>query len=182
MSSQIKPGSTRFKPSATRSRRPVASDNMPGRKGFRCFWQRAGLSGSAAALASAAAAAQRAVAEGSSAWAPLNAVTHCIWPKTAFREEALSLRYTVTGGLIHAGSAVFWATLFESLAGLRPSIARASTAAAATAGIAYVVDYHVVPKRVTPGFEAHLSGKSFLAIYVALGAGLALAALARKPT
>jgi hypothetical protein len=43
-----------------------------------------------------------------------------------------------------------------------------------------MVDYHVVPKRITPGFEAHLSGKSFWAIYGALGAGPVLAALARK--
>ena len=132
MSTRIKQiASARFQPSATRWCRPVAFDKIFENKDLRDFLQRAGVSGGAAALASAAAAAQRAVTEGSSVWAPLNAVTHCLWPRTAFREKALSLRYTATGALIHAGSAVFWATLFESLAGPRPSFARASTAAAA---------------------------------------------------
>jgi hypothetical protein len=53
-------------------------------------------------------------------------------------------------------------------------------AAAATAATAYVVDYHVVPKRVTPGFEAHIDLRSFPKIYLALGAGFALAALIRR--
>ncbi|WP_236873617.1 hypothetical protein [Burkholderia sp. PAMC 26561] len=53
-------------------------------------------------------------------------------------------------------------------------------AAGITAATAYVVDYHVVPERVTPGFEAHVPPRSFVPIYAALGAGLALVALATK--
>ncbi|WP_284507644.1 MULTISPECIES: hypothetical protein [unclassified Caballeronia] len=36
-----------------------------------------------------------------------------------------------------------------------------------------------MPKRVTPGFEAHLSKRSLAMTYVALGAGFAIAALIR---
>ena len=42
--------------------------------------RRARVSGSAAAMSSAIIAARRAVAEGSTAYAPINAMTHCLWP------------------------------------------------------------------------------------------------------
>ncbi|WP_341845015.1 hypothetical protein [Caballeronia fortuita] len=80
------------------------------------------------------------------------------------------------------GSAVFWGVLFEALCAKRPRPAKIVTAAATTALIAYVVDYHAVPKRVTPGFEAHLSTRSLAMTYVALGAGFAMAALLRSRT
>ena len=54
-----------------------------------------------------------------------------------------------------------------------------ANAAATTALATYVVDYHVVPKRITPGFESHLSKDSLGLTYVALGAGFALAAVLR---
>jgi hypothetical protein len=51
--------------------------------------------------------------------------------------------------------------------------------AGATAAIAYAIDCHAVPKRLTPGFEAHLSGRSMFYVYAALAAGLAAVALSR---
>jgi hypothetical protein len=39
------------------------------------------------------------------------------------------------------------------------------------------VDYHVVPKRLTPGYEHRISSGALLATYGALAAGLALGAL-----
>lgn len=138
------------------------------------------ISGTAAALSSGAAAARLARANGASAVAPLNAVTHCLWPRTAFQEQAPSARYTLTGAVIHLGSGVFWGVLFEALRGTRRSITPIATCAAATAAIAYVVDYHVVPDRVTPGFEAHVPKRSFPVIYAALGMGLFLATAASR--
>ncbi len=52
------------------------------------------------------------------------------------------------------------------------TVARSLIAGVATAGIAYVVDFYVVPKRLTPGFEKRLSNRSLLGIYAALAAGL----------
>ncbi len=45
--------------------------------------------------------------------------------------------------------------------------------AAGVAAAAYLIDYHVIPKRLTPGFEKRLSGKSMCAIFAALAIGLA---------
>ncbi|WP_306303741.1 hypothetical protein [Paraburkholderia mimosarum] len=117
----------------------------------------------------------------------MNAVTHCLWPRSAFRQERFSLRHTVTGFAIHEVSAIFWGMLFETLIDRMPDARQrqqpfaTATAAAATAATAYAVDYKVVPRRLTPGFEAHLSGKSLAAVYVALGAGLFAVAMLRRP-
>ncbi|VXB40621.1 conserved membrane hypothetical protein [Burkholderia sp. 8Y] len=140
---------------------------------------RAVCSGSAAGLASAAVAAAGAAKAGHRPYAVMNAVTHCLWPDAAPREEALSAKYTGTGAGIHLGSAVFWGVLFETLCGRRPSPAKVAICAATTSAVAYVVDYHVVPKRLTPGYEAHLSNQGLGLTYVALGAGFALAGLLR---
>ncbi|SAL50280.1 hypothetical protein AWB64_05313 [Caballeronia sordidicola] len=141
---------------------------------------RAFASGAGAAITSAAVASREAVNNGASAVAPMNAVSHCIWPAEAFLDERASMRLTGTGALIHLGASMFWGALFETLLGRRASPAGIVGAAAVTAATAYVVDYHVVPERVTPGFEAHVSSRSFLPIYAALGAGFALVALSRS--
>jgi hypothetical protein len=44
---------------------------------------------------------------------------------------------------------------------------------ATVAAAAYIIDYHLIPKRFTPGFEKRVSGKSLTAIFAALAVGLA---------
>lgn len=103
-----------------------------------------------------------------------------------FTETGLSARFTLTGLTIHQASAIFWGVLFEGLldrwqchVNRRPRIAEVAAAAATTAAVAYAVDYHAVPSRLTPGFEAHLSKRSMFYVYAALAAGFAAAALCR---
>ena len=40
--------------------------------------------------------------------------------------------------------------------------------------LANVVDYQLVPKRLQPGFDKHVSRKSLFAVYAAFGLGLAI--------
>jgi hypothetical protein len=143
---------------------------------------RAGTSGSVAGLAAAAIAGESARALGATRAAPMNAVTHCLWPRTAPRETRVSARHTLLGLAIHQGAAIFWALLFERIAPRAPRDRPVATCAAAavTAATAYVVDYHVVPRRFTPGFEAHLPPRALARVYVAIAAGLAVAAFARR--
>jgi hypothetical protein len=161
----------------TRRRLTEATDNAIARHALQ--------SGIAAGTAAAAVAGWRAAAEGSTVLAPINAVTHRLWPRHAFHETGFSPRYTLTGFAIHQASAVFWATLFEAIhARLNRGARRADpiatvTAATATAATAYVIDYHMVPDRLTPGFDEHLSNRSLTGVYIALAAGLAGAALLR---
>src|SRR5581483_9961169 len=102
-----------------------------------------------AGLAAAAVAGESARSHGRTRAAPMNAVTHCLWPRTAPRETRVSAKHTLLGLAIHQGAAVFWALLFERIVPRVPRARPAATVAAAavTAATAYAVDYHVVPKR-----------------------------------
>lgn len=115
-------------------------------------------------------------ADTGSASAPLNAVSHMLWGDEALRTDATTPEHTLVGGTVHALSALFWAALYawgHRRRG-RPTLANALVDAAAVSALAAVVDFKVVPKRLTPGFERRLSTPSLASVYVALGLGLAL--------
>lgn len=145
-------------------------------------FRRASVSGTVAGLFAAGAAAYGARREGATACAPINAVTHCLWPERAVRERGFSVRHTLLGLGIHQGAAIFWALLFERIAPRSPRdhAMGVLAAAAGTAATAYCVDYHVVPKRLTPGFEAHLGSRSMTRVYAGIAIGLAAVALLRR--
>ena len=65
-------------------------------------------------------------------------------------------------------------------AGARADPGRIVTGAALTTVIAAFVDYQLKPKRLTPGFEAHLSRASMVGEFAAIGVGLAAGALLRS--
>jgi len=109
---------------------------------------------------------------GSSA-APLNATSHALWGRRAGRKDDASLKYTATGLFTNYGAAFFWALGYEALAGRKPSRARALASGAAVSAAAYVVDYHVVPKRLTPGWEMRLPGTALAGLFGAFALGLA---------
>jgi hypothetical protein len=116
-------------------------------------------------------------AELGNAAAPINAISHIVWGEDASRRDAVSVKYTVLGAALNAAAMCCWAAFHQIVFRShrrRAGIAGAMARGAATAAAAYVVDYHVVPKRLTPGFEDRLSGRSLLLIYAALAAGLAI--------
>lgn len=120
--------------------------------------------------------------EGDSAVAPINAVSHIPWGDEAARREDLSWKFTATGFALNAAAVTSWAAIHEWLAGEaadRGDVAGVMLGGAAVSGLAYVVDYHVVPPRLTPGFEKRLSGKSMIGVYSVLALGLALGSLLR---
>lgn len=112
--------------------------------------------------------------------APVNAPSQWIWGRHAPYENRFSLRYTVVGYAIHHAASVFWAILHEKF---RPRLSPASRAttvmapAIATSAAAYAVDFYVIPKRLTPGFEHRLSKRSLLMVYGTFALGLATVAL-----
>lgn len=156
----------------------------PAAAGWCALLRRATVSGGTAAAVSALTAAQRARSEGARPGAPIDDVTHAIWPGEAERTTRPSLRHTALGLAIHTGASVFWALGFEALRSRasRPSLGREMAAAAAISATAWCVDYHVVPKRFTPGFEAHLSGRSLAWVYGAIAAGLVAGACLERRT
>jgi len=139
---------------------------------WRILARRANVSGAAASILSAIALAICGRLELRDPWAPLNGPSQWIFGTHAAHKNGLSLRYTLTGYLIHHLASLFWALTFERLRSRR-SIA---APAAATAAIACFVDYQLTPRRMTPGFERRLSRKSLGVVYAAFAIGLAAGA------
>lgn len=114
-------------------------------------------------------------------WAALDAVSHIAWGNRAYAREELDVRHTVVGGLLNACAVAGWAAVHASIVG-RPmrtglAIPLALASGAAVAAAAYVVDFKVVPKRITPGFQWKLPRRPVRAVYVVLAASLAAGSL-----
>lgn len=140
------------------------------------------MSGSAASIASTLVVTVRSHAEARRASAGTNATSHWLWRGEAKRRQRPSLRHTAVGYAIHHLCSVFWASVYERwFAPREPGHAtRAVAAGGAVAALAFAVDYAVVPRRLNPGFERHLSPRSMFLAYAAFGAGLAVAACVRR--
>jgi hypothetical protein len=139
-------------------------------------------SGAIAAGAIGVTTAIRGARESGSAIAPINASSHVIFGAEALHTEGPDLKHTPLGELINAGASVFWAVLYEKAFGAaadRGDLGRALAGGAAVAGLAYLTDYHLVPKRLTPGWEARMSQPSVLLAYAALALTLPLRGLGR---
>ena len=131
------------------------------------------VSGVIAGAATAAAAALCGVANRSGAAAPVNATSHILWGDEAASASQPDARHTLPGLALHFGATIFWATLYEA-------VPRHPLGGAATAALAYVTDYHVVPRRLTPGWELRLPARSLALIYLVLAASLPLRGLLQQ--
>lgn len=105
--------------------------------------------------------------------APINAVSHIAWGDEAARHSEASLKYTGTGLVLNAMAVAGWAILHVACFQKQSrSLDRALALGAVTSAAAYVTDYHIVPQRVTPGFEKVVKPRSLLMIYAALAGAL----------
>jgi hypothetical protein len=119
-------------------------------------------------------------AELGNAVAPLNAVSHILWGDKAAAQDGLSAQFTLTGVALNSLAVTAWGAVHEYLCGDaidRGDVVPSLLGGIAVAGVAYVIDYYLVPKRLTPGFEMRLSGKSLFGIYATLALSLALGRL-----
>lgn len=140
----------------------------------------AAVSGLIAGAATAAVLMLRGTREAGTALAPINATSPVAWGDEAAQADAADMKHTALGAGIHAASAVFWASIYEQLFGRHAARERFGVTLAGgalVAALAYVTDYHLVPKRLTPGWEQRLSGRSLAWTYGTLAASLPLRAL-----
>jgi hypothetical protein len=140
----------------------------------------AGVSGAIACTATAAAAAFRGARDSGSAVAALNAPSHVAWSGEAAAARAFDVRHSLLGLLINYGASVFWAVIYERAFGTAAARGDAVTALAgggAVAALAYVTDYQLMPKRLTPGWEERVSGRSLALIFAAMALSLPLRGL-----
>jgi hypothetical protein len=138
-------------------------------------WKDTIAAGGASSLAVAIVAACRARYEGEAGWRPINAISHILWGPEAAGERRFTMRHTAAGFLLNVIACGFWAWVFHfRRRRKRLSFFRSAGRAFGVSAIAYLTDYHVVPRRFTPGFEFCLSRRSFPWIYGALALGLVL--------
>ncbi len=138
------------------------------------------LSGTLAGLFSAAVLLVTGKRETGSAVAPVNAESHWLWGDESLREDRPTLRHTLTGIVTHQLSTVFWATLYALVRGRRNavrSVPQALLGGIATSAAAAAIDYTLVPRRLSPGFENRLSKGSMVGVFAAIAGGIALGAL-----
>lgn len=115
--------------------------------------------------------------------APINAVSHWAWGDEALAADRPSVRHTLTGLVTQHAAAIFWAALYSRVFGHRAEAkdpVNAIAGAVATSATAYLVDYTITPRRLTPGYEHRLDGKGMFAVYAALAAGFAVGALMQR--
>jgi len=115
-----------------------------------------------------------------SAVAAVNAESHWLWGDESLREDRSTLRHTLAGIVTHQLSTVFWATLYALVRGERravKTIPQALVGGIATSAAAAAIDYTLVPRRLTPGFEHRLSKGSMVGVFGAIAAGVAIGAL-----
>ena len=103
---------------------------------------------------------------------PLNGISHILWGPQAGKVNTINVKYTLAGLVLNTAACGFWAWLYQRTS--RASVPEAAVGAVGVAALAYVTDYHLIPRRFTPGFELNLSRRSFPWLYAALAAGLFL--------
>jgi hypothetical protein len=136
--------------------------------------------GKLASIATSLAIAACGKAEQNNPVAPLNAISHIAFGEEAARQNEPSLKYTATGILLNDAACTSWAALHEQFFGRAASngnIPMALTGGSIISLVAYITDYYLVPKRITPGMEKRLSNRSLLFIYTILAMSLALGSL-----
>jgi hypothetical protein len=111
----------------------------------------------------------------------MHAVSHMVWGDAPQSHQGEHAYNEAIGTALHHGACLFWAVMFEGLFGKQSqrSTSSALIGGATTATAAYIIDYHVVPDRLNPGFHAHLSPRSVFLVYAGLALGLAAGARLR---
>ncbi|MEJ7810982.1 MAG: hypothetical protein WKG32_11285 [Gemmatimonadaceae bacterium] len=140
---------------------------------------RGGYAGFVAAAATAGALIGFGIARGAP-FQPLNTVAHMVFGTRAHLMDQFDPLVTPVALALHVTSVTVWGLVFAQLGGRLRSW-RLVAAAAVFAGIAYIVDYHLVPRRFTPGFETFLSSAEIGAIYVILALALATGVSLARP-
>ncbi len=132
------------------------------------------FAGLGAAVASTAAIMILARAERKPVWRPINATSHWLWGDEAGLREEADWAHTAPGLLTNHAAALFWGSIFGAFLATRPprQPMQMLRDASAVGLLATIVDYGLVPRRLTPGWELALSRGSVAASLGAMSLGL----------
>ena len=111
-----------------------------------------------------------------SPFAPVNAISHMLYGQRAYAIDEPKPKYLLPGVALNFGAMLGWSVVAEiALRQLKlplPQMAVNFLICSGVTVIAYIVDYYVVPKRFTPGFEHVFSSRSMLVLYALMAASL----------
>jgi len=109
-------------------------------------------------------------------WMPLNATTQAFYGPEVAGIQALDLAHTGLGAAIHVIACFFWSGVAVLLLrkAARGGYRLAWLAGLVTATIAGIVDYGLLPERLSPGWHLVLPPLGVALGFAAMGAGIAL--------
>jgi len=117
--------------------------------------------------------------ENGSPWAALNCVAHIVDGDDKEQPREYAPRESRLGILVNGTAMSAWGVLYEGALLVTNTKSSPLTAVLATAA-AYVIDYKIVPKQLTPGIEKRLSPQSVMLSYAAMTVMFALSPLWNK--
>lgn len=112
--------------------------------------------------------------------AAMNAVSHIFWGDKAFKRNEADWQHTFIGAALNSSAMMSWSAVGELLPRPR-SLWGAARNGILVSAAAYVTDFYLVPKRMTPGFEERLSQRALWSIYATLAGAYALSAALSRP-
>lgn len=130
------------------------------------------LTGTAVAVTTSVALSLAARLRHRSAVQPINATSHWLHGERAGRESRPDFQHTALGSATHFAASLLWSALFAWWRSGRPPGTLVSDAIGTTV-LAAFVDYAVVPKRLTPGWELVLPKSGIAAAYGVMALTLA---------
>jgi len=108
--------------------------------------------------------------------AAINAISHCIHGDDRQFGDELSVSESAVGTAVNTMAMFAWSFLYEWLVGSR-KFKRAILPAVLFTGAAYVIDYHIVPRRLSPGIEKRLTMGAVLGVYASMAVCLVSSSL-----
>jgi hypothetical protein len=104
-------------------------------------------------------------------FAAVNGPSRWVHGRHASYYTGADVRHTLLGHVIHHASSLLWAAVYD-FDPVRRYLPNRGVRATAITAMAAFADYACVPRRLRPGFEAHLSPLSIAGVYVIFGGGL----------
>lgn len=124
-----------------------------------------------------------AVQERKSMFAPINAISHILFGDAAIGVKRPIPKFLFSGLVLNLFAMFGWAAIAELAYQLlhitRGQAVATILVAVAVTVVAYVTDFFIVPKRLTPGFERIISQGALVAVYGVLAAAFACSGLMR---
>ena len=138
-----------------------------------CQARRVAITGGIAGVLSAAFVVAASLRETGSPASGINGASQVFFGRAATRRRRVDVRHTLTGLFVHYASALWWAGVHETPR-LRAFVPNACLRALLVMAGAAVLDYGLLPRRLSPGLEGQLSRRTIAATFGTIAGGLAL--------